>query len=186
MNKAVFLDRDGTINVDKGYLYKIDDFEFLPGAMEGLKLLQDAGYLLVVITNQSGIGRGYYTEEDYKILMDWMNAELQKHGINISSSYFCPHLPDAQIDRYRQNCDCRKPKTRLFRLAVKELNIDLSKSWTIGDRIRDCSLCERTECHGYLVEHTENQSVIEEVKAGIYRNIRYSNNLYSAAKQIIR
>ena len=108
-NKAVFLDRDGTINIDKGYLYRISDFEFLPGAVEALRNLQEAGYLLIIITNQSGIGRGYYTEEDFAVLTDYMKGELSKSGVNISGVYYCPHLPDAEVERYRKICTCRKP-----------------------------------------------------------------------------
>ncbi|MCR5587732.1 MAG: HAD family hydrolase, partial [Lachnospiraceae bacterium] len=128
MNKAVFLDRDGTINVEKNYLYKIEDFVFLPGVIEGLKLLQDAGFLLIIITNQSGIARGYYTEEDFKILNNWMLNKLAENGINITKVYYCPHLPDAKIEEYRRDCDCRKPKLGLFYRAIKEYNIDIGKS----------------------------------------------------------
>ena len=89
-NKAIFLDRDGTINVDKHYLYRVEDFEFLPGVIDALKMLQDAGYLLIVVTNQSGIARGYYTEEEYKQLEKWMNNELLNYEIHIAESYETP------------------------------------------------------------------------------------------------
>lgn len=151
MNKAVFLDRDGTINIDKGYLYKISDFEFLPGAVEGLRMLQDAGYLLIIITNQSGIGRGYYTEEDFMRLNDYMKEELKKSGVNISGVYYCPHLPDAEVERYRKICNCRKPATGLFERAVKDFDIDLSLSYAIGDKERDCSICLKSDCRGFLI-----------------------------------
>ena len=149
--KAVFLDRDGTINIDKGYLYRISDFEFLPGAVDALKMLQSAGYLLIIITNQSGIGRGYYTEEDFMRLNDYMKAELAKSGVNISGVYYCPHLPDAEVERYRKICDCRKPATGLFERAVKDFNIDLSRSYAIGDKERDCAICSVSDCKGFLI-----------------------------------
>ena len=90
MNKAIFLDRDGTINVDKKYLHKIEDFEFLPGVLDGMKMLQNAGYLLIVITNQSGIGRGYYSEKDFEILNSWMLGELESKGIHIARVFRLP------------------------------------------------------------------------------------------------
>ena len=97
MNKAVFLDRDGTINVDKEYLSRIEAFEYLPGTIEGLKILQDAGYLLIIVTNQSGIARGYYREEDYLNLENWMVNDLAQKGIKISASYYCPHHPNGKV-----------------------------------------------------------------------------------------
>ena len=95
--RAVFLDRDGTINVEKDYLYQISDFEYMDGALEGLKELSDMGYLLVVVTNQSGIARGYYKEQDYLNLEKWMCEDLRSKGIPIARCYFCPHLPDGVI-----------------------------------------------------------------------------------------
>lgn len=184
MNKAVFLDRDGTINVDKHYLYRIEDFEFLHGVIEGLKLLQDAGYLLIIVTNQSGIGRGYYTEKEYQRLMTWLINELWKKGVKISASYFCPHLPNAQDKRYKINCDCRKPQLGLFQRAIVEHNVDLSHSWAIGDRLRDCIICEKTACHGFLVGHTEGEFKIRAVRAGKFARIQYAESLYEASKII--
>ena len=128
MNKAVFLDRDGTINVDKNYLYRVEDFEFLPGVIEGLKAFQKAGYLLIVITNQSGIARGYYSERDYEILTDYMRNELQKKGVFLTDVLYCPHHPDGIIPKYRINCECRKPKLGLFYQAINKWNIDIDKS----------------------------------------------------------
>jgi len=113
-SKAVFLDRDGTINVDKAYVYKIADFEFLPGAKEALSLLADAGYRLVIITNQSGVARGYYTEDDVRVLHDWLLETLAREGIGIAGIYCCPHHPEAQIEAFRMDCGCRKPGLGLF------------------------------------------------------------------------
>ncbi len=185
MNRAVFLDRDGTINVEKNYLYKIEDFEFLPGVVNGLRLLQDAGYKLIVITNQSGIGRGYYTEEDYKNLNDWMIDELKKYGVVIDAVYYCPHLPDAKVEKYRKICNCRKPAIGLYDEAIKDFDIDVSHSWAIGDKIRDCGICEKTECRGFLIENNEKSEIIEYVKNGRYRNIRYAEDLRAAAERIV-
>lgn len=158
--KAVFLDRDGTINIEKNYLFKIEDFEYLPGVKQGLKILQDAGFLLIIVTNQSGIARGYYTEDDYKILNSWMIDDLKESGINIVATYFCPHHPEAKIEQYRKTCNCRKPGKELFYEAAKEYNIDIASSYVIGDKHRDLTLCKDedldTRVHGYLI-YSENK-----------------------------
>ncbi len=130
MNKAIFLDRDGIINVDKTYLHKIEDFEFCDGVFETFKYLQNLGYLLIVVTNQSGIGRGYYGEEDFEKLTLWMLEELKKNGIKIQKVYHCPHTP-------QDNCKCRKPKPYMLKQAIKEFQIEPKNSWMIGDKLSD-------------------------------------------------
>lgn len=150
MNKAVFLDRDGTINVDKDYLYKIEDFEYLPGAIEGLRLFQEQGYLLIVITNQSGIARGFYSEEDYLRLDKWMKEDLAQKGVKITASYYCPHLPGAKVSEYSMECYCRKPKLGLFYQAAKDWDIDIDNSIAIGDKLRDIAISEVSKCKGIL------------------------------------
>lgn len=175
--KAVFLDRDGTINVEKNYLYKIEDFEFIDGVLEALGKLSDAGYLLIIITNQSGIARGYYTEKDYEILNSWLLETLAKSGINITASYFCPHLPDATVEKYRTVCTCRKPNTGLFEQAVKDFDIDLKYSFAIGDKIRDLAICEKTECKGFLIGNNEETEIIEKVRNGKVPNIVWKRNV---------
>lgn len=185
MNKAVFLDRDGTINVEKHYLYKIEDFEFLPGVIEGLKLLQEAGYLLIVITNQSGIGRGYYSEEDFNILNHWMLETLEENGVTVNAVYYCPHLPDAQVEKYRKECECRKPKLGMFLQAIEDFEIDLNKSYAIGDKIRDCAICKESSCCGFLIYDNEKPDVIESVKKGEYQRIKYRTNFLNCCKEIV-
>ncbi len=128
--KAVFLDRDGVINVEKNYLYKIEDFEFIDGVFSSLKYLQQKGYKLFIITNQSGIGRGYYTQEDFDKLTSWMLQEFEKNGIEILQVELCPHTPDAK-------CSCRKPLTGMIDNILENFNIDLEKSWLIGDKSSD-------------------------------------------------
>jgi D-glycero-D-manno-heptose 1,7-bisphosphate phosphatase len=135
--KAAFVDRDGVINVESGYPYRVEDFVFLPGAIDGLQRLQAAGYLLVVITNQSGIARGLYTEADYLRLTAYMQQRLLAAGVQLSAVEHCPHLPDAQIARYRVECDCRKPLPGMLQRAAAALNIDLSASVLVGDRATD-------------------------------------------------
>lgn len=130
MKKAVFLDRDGVINIDKSYVYKIEDFTFCEGVFEALKHFQTLGFLLIIVTNQSGIGRGYYSENDFEILSSWMKNELLKKGIRIDAIYHCSHAPEA-------NCECRKPKSGMFRRAIKDFDIDVTQSWMIGDKPSD-------------------------------------------------
>ena len=132
MNKALFLDRDGVINKEKNYLYKIEDFEFIDGVFETCKYFQDNGYLIIVITNQAGIARGKYTEDDYQTLTNWMIKEFEKNNIKISKVYYCPHHPDFSGD-----CECRKPNPGMILQAKKDFDIDLSQSILVGDKNSD-------------------------------------------------
>jgi D-glycero-D-manno-heptose 1,7-bisphosphate phosphatase len=135
--KAAFIDRDGVINVESAFVYRIEDFVFLPGAIEALRQLQEAGYLLVVMTNQSGIARGLYTEADYWRLTHHMQAELSAAGVQLNAVEHCPHLPDAKIESYRLDCSCRKPRSGMLDRAVIALNIDVPASILVGDRASD-------------------------------------------------
>ncbi len=130
MDKIVFLDRDGVINIEKDYLYKIEDFEFIDGTFDSLNYLSNLGYKFVIITNQSGIGRGYYTKEDFDKLTTWMLEQFNKNGIKIQAVYYCPHNP---LD----NCSCRKPNIAMIEKASKILDIDYDNSWLIGDKSSD-------------------------------------------------
>ncbi|WP_373005298.1 D-glycero-beta-D-manno-heptose 1,7-bisphosphate 7-phosphatase [Sulfurimonas sp.] len=132
MNRALFLDRDGVINVEKDYLYKIEDFEFIDGIFELCRYYQKQGFIIVVVTNQSGIVRDYYTEEDFAILTSWMLEEFSSKDIDIKKVYYCPHHPDISGE-----CRCRKPNPGMLLQAAEELNIDLKNSIIIGDKERD-------------------------------------------------
>ena len=120
MKKVIFLDRDGTINVEKSYLHKWEDFEFEKNAIEGLKELKDLGYEFIVVTNQSGIGRGYYTEEDLINLNNEMTKKLKEFGINILECFYCPHHPEKGIGKYKVDCSCRKPKPGMLLEGIKK------------------------------------------------------------------
>lgn len=182
LKRAAFLDRDGTINVEKGYLYKKEDFEYLEGAIEGLRMLQDSGYTLVIVTNQSGIARGYYSEEDFHRLMDWMILDLKEKEIHIEKVYYCPHHPKGKIEKYTKDCNCRKPKTELFYRAAKELEIDLNQSIAIGDKQRDLEICNETGMRGILISENnkESEKIIscrdwKEIACFIERILEYDN-----------
>ena len=183
-NKAVFLDRDGTINIEKNYLYRIEDFVFLPGVIEALRLIQSCGYLLIIITNQSGIARGYYEEADFQKLNEWMLETLKEQGVKIDAVYYCPHHPEGKIERYRIKCHCRKPKTGMFYQAVEDFSLDLAQCFAVGDKIRDCSICENTMCQGFLVGENEKPEVIRQVKAGEIRNVEWAANLLECVESI--
>lgn len=129
-NKAVILDRDGVINKDVAYPHKLADLEILPGAAEGLKKFQEAGYLLIIITNQSGIGRGYFTQDDFDKFNQTLFFQLESQGIKINALYVCPHHPD-------DHCQCRKPKADLLFKAKEDYGLDLSQCIIVGDSERD-------------------------------------------------
>ncbi len=137
MNNALFLDRDGVINVEKNYVHKIEDFEFVEGIFDTLAYFQEKGFLLIVITNQAGIGRGYYTEENFHVLNDWMLEQFDRHGIQITRVYFCPHHPEYGIGKYKQDSQYRKPNPGMILEAQREFNINLSKSVLVGDKESD-------------------------------------------------
>jgi len=131
--KALFLDRDGVINEDFGYVYKIEDFVFTDGIFELLKIFIDKGFHLFIVTNQSGIGRGYYSIDDFFKLTNYMLGRLKEENIYVEDVLFCPHSPD-------ENCSCRKPKTGMIDKVLDKYKIDLSKSWLIGDKQSDIDL----------------------------------------------
>lgn len=135
--KALFLDRDGVINVEKNYVYRTEDFEFLPGIFELCALAQRLGFLLVVITNQAGIGRGLYSEADFQQLTSWMLAQFQARGIAIGHVYHCPYHPTAGVGEYRQESFDRKPNPGMILRAEQDFHLDLSQCVLIGDKDSD-------------------------------------------------
>ena len=140
MRKAIFLDRDGTINIDKGYVYRIQDFEFIEKVPEAIAEMKRLGYLVIVLSNQSGVARGYYTEDAVVKLHEYINEQLRKAGTEIDGFYFCPHHPDGIVGRYRQQCGCRKPGIGMLQYAVQDFGIDVGNSWIVGDKERDLFL----------------------------------------------
>lgn len=157
--KAIFLDRDGVINVEKEYLHTIEEFEFIDGVIEALLYLQSLGFALFVITNQSGIARGYYKEEDFIILTQWMVADLAQAGVVISRVEFCPHGPNS-------TCNCRKPKIGMIEQIALHHSIDFSNSWIIGDKQSDIE-CGKNSGIGHSIQvrsgHTFESSIADYV-----------------------
>jgi rfaE bifunctional protein nucleotidyltransferase chain/domain len=137
LRRAAFLDRDGVINKDKAYVHKWEDFEFVPGAIDGMLKLQNAGYALVIVTNQSGLARGYYTEDQYQALSNKLRQHLAHHGVTIDGIYHCPHHPNGSVQSLTMKCDCRKPAPGLLIKAANQLGIDLPNSILIGDKQSD-------------------------------------------------
>ena len=135
--RAIFLDRDGVINADNGYVSVVDDFDFIDGVIEAMKTLKEKGYLIVVITNQSGIARGYFTEEQFHTLTEWMDWSLADRGVDLDGIYYCPHHSDHGVGKYKVDCECRKPKAGMINDAIEELGIDISKSILVGDKVSD-------------------------------------------------
>lgn len=136
MKKAIFLDRDGTLNIDYGYVHEIDNFKFIDGAIDALRELKKMGYMLVLVTNQSGIVRGYFSEDQFLQLTEWMDWSLAEQDVDLDGIYYCPHHPEGKGE-YKEDCDCRKPKSGMLLQAIKELKIDPGQSVMVGDKIED-------------------------------------------------
>jgi len=157
---AVIFDRDGTLNRDPGYTHRVAGFEWLPGARETIKLLNDLGYLAIVVTNQAGVARGYYTEDDVRKLHVWMNRDLCPLGAHIDAFYFCPHHPAEGEAPYVRPCDCRKPAPGLIVEAAREWNIDVVRSFGVGDKESDRTAYQMAEVRSTLRSVSELRDVL--------------------------
>jgi histidinol-phosphate phosphatase family protein len=175
MSRFVFLDRDGTLVRDRGYTHRIEDYELLPGVVSGLRRILDTGYRLAVISNQSGIGRGYYSVEQYAEFQAHLVSDLAGRGVPIEASYFCPHRPEAE-------CDCRKPRPALLYRAKRELGADLARSWVIGDSAVDVELAQRGGCRSAVRVLTGRSEPSIEVVPGVHQ----AANLEEAAEIVLR
>ena len=149
-NKLCLLDRDGVLNVDKDYLHKEDDVEWLPGSREAIAWLNRRGYRVVVVTNQSGVARGYFTEDTVRNLHTWMAAEVKKSGGEIAAFYYCPHLPGAVVKQYDVDCGCRKPRPGMILQALADFNVLPGNAFLIGDSPRDVEAAEAAGVRGFL------------------------------------
>lgn len=185
MNKekrpAVFLDRDGTINLDKGYICRPEEWEFEAGSVEAIRLLNQAGYLVIVISNQAGIGMGHFAEAQVEKLHAWVLAELIKQGAQIDGFYFCPHHPEHGLGAYKTVCRCRKPAPGLIIQAAAEQNIDLARSYMIGDHNSDVEAGRAADVQPIFVRTGHGDH--EEVK--VAPDIPRAANLYEAVTTYI-
>ena len=137
LRPAAFLDRDGVVNLDHGYVWRIEDFSFVPGVLQAAAQLAAAGLSLVVVTNQAGIGRGMYTPADYTRLTDWMRARFAEAGAPLAGVYHCPHHPSLALGEFRRACDCRKPAPGMLLAAARDLGLSLADSVIFGDKCDD-------------------------------------------------
>ena len=175
--KAIILDRDGTLIEDRNYAYKIEDLEILSGVIEGLKYLQ-SDFVFFIVTNQSGIGRGYYTVEDFEKFNTHLLETLDKNDIKILKTYYCPHLKE-------DKCDCRKPKTKYINEIINEFNVDIKESWMVGDHPSDIGFGINGECRTVFLTTGHGNKHLDELESlGINPTI-ISDNFLAAAKEIM-
>lgn len=173
MNKAIFLDRDGTINVETEYLHECDKLQFIPGSVEALAMMKGKGYLLIVVSNQSGVGRGFFSMEDVERVNGYMNELLEQKNAAIDAFYCCPHVE-------ADHCTCRKPETGLYRKAAGDFDIDMKASFMVGDKITDILAAGQLGC-GYglvLSGHGIEEKYLRQHEG------HYFNNLLEFARSL--
>lgn len=163
--KAAFLDRDGVINEEVNYLHKIEDFKYIPRCIEALSIIKELGYQIVIVTNQAGIARGYYSEKEYELLTRWYLGDLKEKGIDVLEVVHCPHHPDGVVKDLSIKCQCRKPNTGLIDEVVSKYGIDLESSFLVGDKLTDLTAARRAGIKSrFLVEsgHKIDEVIDEE------------------------
>ena len=183
---AVFIDRDGTINEQMGYINHLSRFILLPGTAEALRLLNRQLYLTIIVSNQSGVARGYFPIDLVEQIHDHMRSLLEKEGAHIDGIFFCPHYPKGNVPEYSMVCDCRKPGTGLIQKACKSFDIDMENSYLIGDRCMDMELAHRSNLKGILVATGYGLGDIEYVlPRSPYKPLHIAENLLHAVRWII-
>jgi D-glycero-D-manno-heptose 1,7-bisphosphate phosphatase len=176
--RAFFLDRDGTINVDKNYLYKVEDWEWTPRAIDAIKLINSAGYLAIVVTNQAGIARGYYTDKDVETLHQQVDQMLAKYDAKIDAYYYCPHHTEFGSQR---ECHCRKPNPGMLLQARKDFKIDFDRSYLIGDKLIDAQAAINVGVKPALVRTGYGQAFGDEAVS----TLAFYDNLYEAVVELL-
>jgi D-glycero-D-manno-heptose 1,7-bisphosphate phosphatase len=151
MKPAVFLDRDGTIIVERGYLSRLDQIELFPWSAEAIRVLKDAGFAVVIVTNQAGIARGFFGEAFVRSAHVHLDRLLRAQGAVVDGYYYCPHHPDGTVDRYRMTCECRKPGAGMVRRAAADLGLDVARSFVVGDKWLDVGLARNAGATGVLL-----------------------------------
>jgi D-glycero-D-manno-heptose 1,7-bisphosphate phosphatase len=173
--RAAFLDRDGVINVDLGYVARQEDFHFVPGVLDAARELARRGFALVVITNQSGIARGMYTEDDFHRLTRWMRERFAEAGAPLAGVYFCPHHPTEGQGRYRVNCTCRKPAPGMLLAAAHELGLALSRSVLFGDRRSDLEAAHAAGVPQRILLGTDGRGAPDDAEDGGLATARFGS-----------
>ncbi len=182
MNKAVFMDRDGTIVEDVGYMNSPEQIKFIPGSIEAIKMLNQAGYKVVVITNQAGVARRLITEDMLQTIDKTLHKWILNGGAHLDGIYYCPHHPEHGLYPYRQICECRKPHTGLIKRAHRDLNIDLSQSFMIGDKATDVEAGKRAGTKTILVLTGRGKNEKEMLKE---KPDHIAENLLDAVKRVL-
>lgn len=183
MEKAVLLDRDGTIIEDSGYIGEIDRVSFLPGAGKAIKLLNENGFKVIIITNQAGVARGYFTEETVREINGYIQESMAREGASIDMFYYCPHHIDGVIEEYRKDCYYRKPNPGMIEKAIRDFDIDLKECFVIGDKISDIEAGRRAGCKTILLageQSLENDEKIARMSDYI------TPDLYEAIQWLVR
>jgi len=183
MKKAVFLDRDGTINKEVNYLNHPDQIELIPGSAEGIKLLNDNGFTVVVITNQSGVARGIIEEEKLFLIKDRLCSLLKEKGAGIDGYYYCPHYLQGKVKKYAVKCDCRKPDPGMLKQAAENLDIDLKGSYVVGDKVCDIELGKNVGAVSIMVKTGYGESEAKNCEPSPDHT---AENLFDAAQWIIK
>jgi len=187
LRRAIFIDRDGTLNEEVGYVRNLSDFRLFDFSAEAVKLINQSGWLAIVVTNQSGIARGLFTEGFLKEVHNRMMNELAENGAQIDAIYYCPHHPEVGEPPYRRDCDCRKPKPGLLLSAAEDFDLDLAASAVIGDRFRDIEMAQAVGARGVLVLTGYGREELENESSGWGRQPDYvAENLLEAVRWVIK
>jgi D-glycero-D-manno-heptose 1,7-bisphosphate phosphatase len=184
--RAVFIDRDGTISEEVGYVNHVSRYRVFPFAAEAVRALNDAGWLAVLVTNQAGVARGYFKEEIIGQVHKLLTDELARGGARLDAIYYCPHHPSVGEPPYRQDCDCRKPKPGLLLRAARELDLDLARCWMVGDRHSDTELARNAGVRSAFVLTGYGRGELEHQSAAWrYRPDLVAENLLEAVQKIV-
>lgn len=187
MNKAVFLDRDGVITKEPPYYaHKIEQLELVPKSAETIRLLNESGFKVIVVSNQAGVARGYYREKDIQIYNNEMKRQLEEKGAYIDAIYYCPHYPEAIIEKYKIDCECRKPKPGMLSQAEKDLNLNLKLSFLVGDKMSDIEAGYRAGCKTILVLTGQGNDELKKISKMNIKPNYISKDLFTAIQIIKR
>jgi len=186
-NRAVFLDRDGTINEEMGYINHVDRFVLLPRVPEAIKLLKGHGFKVILVTNQAGAARGYFPASLIEEIHQLLQKQLKAHAAELDGIYYCPHHPQATVPAYRQNCLCRKPKPGLVYKAQADFDLDLNKCYVVGDRFKDIELAHNVGAKGILVLTGYGKGELEYIAPNHSLRPHFvASDLYEAAEWIVK